>query len=375
MITGKKNFLAVLITMLIMVACSSSSDDSPSDSGDNFDRGALLVNMADNIIIPAFEDLQTKLSAVDIARGNFINDINQTNLDLLSDAWLEAYKTWQYVEMFNIGKAEERGGDKGFVSFFNIYPLTIEDVQNGAASKNYDLDSSNFHDAQGFPALDFLIHGIANSDTSAIDKFISNTNKEGYISYLTDVVAQMNALNNSFANDWKNNYRDTFVSAAGNTVTSSLNKIVNDYIFYYEKGLRANKIGIPAGNFSNAPLADKVEALYKDDVSKALALEALNAVQDMFNGKQYNGTSTGESFRTYLAFLDRNDIVTLLNSRFDDARQKIEVLDDSFFSQVNTDNTKMTEAFDALQLAVVTLKVDMVNAFDIRLDFVDADGD
>ncbi|NRA94125.1 MAG: peptidase M75 superfamily protein, partial [Psychroserpens sp.] len=42
---------------------------------------------------------------------------------------------------------------------------------------------------------------------------------------------------------------------------------------------------------------------------------------------------------------------------------------------VETDNTKMTEAYDALQAAVVLLKVDMIQAMNISIDFVDADGD
>lgn len=370
----KKLFLGVIITVLI-AACSSSDEGGTTGNNDNFDRGALLTNVADNIIIPAFEDLQTKLSALDVARANFINDMTQSNLDALSDAWLEAYKVWQYVEMFNIGKAEEKGGDKGFVSFFNIYPLTLADLENGAATGNYDLNSSNYHDAQGFPALDFLIHGIATGDASPIDKFTTNTNKDGFVTYLTDVVAQMNALNNSYVSDWKNNYRSAFVSSTENTITSALNKLVNDFIFYYEKGLRANKIGTPAGNFSNTPLPEKVEAFYKKDVSKTLALDALNAVQDFFNGKAYKGSVTGSSFRTYLNELDRSDLATLINSRFDAAREKIQALDNSFYQQINSDNTKMTEAYDALQMAVVSLKVDMVQAFGVVIDFQDADSD
>jgi len=372
----KKFFLGLILVGFIVACSSSSSDDDPKGGNDNFDRDALLINVADNIIIPAFEDLQVKLSALDATKSTFVDDKSQTNLDALSDAWLEAYKSWQYVEMFNIGKAEERGGKEfGFVSFFNIHPLTVDDVQNGAKNGNYDLDSGNFHDAQGFPALDFLIHGLADSDANAIDKFTSNTSNAGYADYLTDVIAQMMTLNNSYLSDWKGNYRSTFIGGTGNTATSSLNKIVNDFIFYYEKLLRAKKIGTPAGNFSNMPLPETVEAFYKKDVSKDLALIGLNAAQDFFNGKAYKGSSNGESFKTYLEFLDRADLVTLINTRFDDARQKIKVLDSNFVTQINTDNTKMTEAFDALQLTVVSLKIDMVQAFDVNLDFTDNDGD
>lgn len=374
-----KKYVLGIILVSIIVACSSSSSDDEPKVADNFDRGAMLTNLADNIIIPAFEDLQTKLSALDVARGNFVNDMNQTNLDLLSDAWLDAYKTWQYVEMFNIGKAEgiDNTNFIGFVSFFNIYPVEVLDIENGADTGTYDLTTSNYHDGQGFPALDFLIHGLADSDATALEKFTTNSKNEGYVTYMADVVSRMNTLNTSILDDWKNTYRNTFVNNIESSTTGSISKIVNDFVFYYEKGLRANKFGIPAGNFSSTPLPEKVEAFYKQDVSKELALEAMTAVQDFFQGKAYNGTTSGESFKTYLVALDRSDLVTIIDSKFDDAKEKIQILDDNFFNQVNTDNTKMTEAYDALQLAVVSLKVDMMGALDISLDegFVDSDGD
>jgi hypothetical protein len=73
--------------------------------------------------------------------------------------------------------------------------------------------------------------------------------------------------------------------------------------------------------------------------------------------------------------LDRNDLVNLINNQLDEARAKISILDDNYFDQINTDNKKMTEAYDALQTVVVLLKVDMLQAFNISVDYVDADGD
>ncbi|GIR99432.1 MAG: hypothetical protein CM15mP102_02530 [Flavobacteriales bacterium] len=46
------------------------------------------------------------------------------------------------------------------------------------------------------------------------------------------------------------------------TATSAFNMMVNDFVYYFEKGLRTNKIGIPAGRFSSTPLPDKIEAYY-----------------------------------------------------------------------------------------------------------------
>jgi len=110
-----------------------------------------------------------------------------------------------------------------------------------------------------------------------------------------------------------------------------------------------------------------------------LALEGLNAVQDFFNGKAFDSNATSDSFKSYLEYLNTikngEDLSALINSQLDVSRAKIQVLNASFSEQVDTDNSKMTDAFDALQQVVVLLKIDMVQAMSISLDFQDNDGD
>lgn len=362
-----KKFILGCVSLVFIVACSTTSDDAPSVKSNDFNRGALLTNLADNIIIPALQDLKSDLNVLKADKDAFIANTNQSNLDKLRTSWLEAYKTWQSVEVFNIGKAEELQ----FNFQMNVYPTNTTDIENNINSGTYDLTNVNNNDAVGFPALDYMLYGVANNDASVLVIY----QDVKYQTYLSDLVNQMEFLTNTVLDDWIASYKDTFISSTQNTVTGVVNKFVNDFIFYYEKALRANKFGIPAGNFSTTPLPDRVEAFYRGDVSKELALESLNAIQDLFNGKAYKGTTLDESFKSYLIHLERSDLATLINSRFDNARQKIEAIDDSFVNQINTDNTKMTLAFDALQLAVVSLKVDMLQAFNISVDFVDADGD
>ncbi len=364
-----KQFFLGLVALGLIVACSSSSssDDGPTGNEDTFDRGILLTNVANNIIVPAFQDLDAKLTSLKTNKNAFVATPNQNNLDVLRTSWFEAYKVWQFVEMSNIGKAEEI-----LYSFqMNVYPTNTTDIENNISSGTYDLANVNNNDAVGFPALDYLLYGVAQDDASIITKFTDAK----YADYLSDVIDQMETLTKTVLDDWTSSYKTTFISQTENTATSALNKFTNDFVFYYEKGLRANKIGIPAGNFSATPLVDKVEGLYSKVYSKELVLIALDAVQDLFNGKAYSTSSTGGSFKSYLNDLNRSELVSLINSRFDDARQKLQALDNDFGVQINADNTKMTEAYDALQLAVVSLKVDMLQAFNISVDYVDADGD
>ncbi|MEO9572358.1 MAG: imelysin family protein, partial [Polaribacter sp.] len=146
-----KRFLTLFVSVVLFFSCSSS--ESEEKEVDTFDRNALLTNIADNIIIPAYTDFSTKLATLTSAGTTFTNNPNQTNLDDLRTSWLAAYTVWQQIEMFNIGKAEEIQ----YSFHMNVYPLNISDVEENITAGVYDLDNVNNRDAQGFSALDYLL--------------------------------------------------------------------------------------------------------------------------------------------------------------------------------------------------------------------------
>nr|WP_321225629.1 imelysin family protein [uncultured Psychroserpens sp.] len=362
-----------LFAIAMLIACSKSNDSGGTT--DDFNRQAMLTNWADNIIIPAYQDLSGDLATLTSAKDSFVATPNQTTLDALRLSWLEAYKTWQHVEMFNIDKAEQTN----YAFQMNTYPTNVTDIQNNITTGIYDFGIVNNNDAVGFPAVDYMLYGIADNDTEILNAYTTASNFEANTTYLSDLIDQMQSLTTIVLEDWTLNYRDEFVNSTSNTATSSTNKLTNDFIYYYEKGLRANKFGIPAGVFSTLPLNDKVEAYYSKDASKILALEGLQAVQDFFNGKAYNSSVNGESFSSYLNYLNTisegENLSTLINNQLNEVRTKIQQLNNDLSLQIETDNAKMLEVYDELQRAVVLLKVDMIQAMNISVDFVDADGD
>jgi predicted lipoprotein len=370
----KRSFIGLLLVS-VMISCNSSVEN-PTDGGqDNFNRQEMLSNWADHIIVPAYEDLNADLNDLVSKKNEFLQTPDQTHLEAIRNSWLNAYETWQYVEMFSIGKAE----DINYAFQMNIYPTNIQDIQDNISLGTYDLTHVNNNDAVGFPAVDYMLFGLEASEEAILEAYTSATLSMQNKSYLSDLIDQMQSLTELVLNDWKLGYRDAFVNNASNTATSSTNKLTNDFIYYYEKGLRANKFGIPAGVFSTSPFYDKVEAFYYQEASKKLSLKALQATQDFFNGKAYGAESTSDSFKTYLQYLQNGtedvNLSSLINDQFNVAKSSIESLDNNFSAQIKTDNTKMTQAYDELQKAVVLLKVDMIQAMNISVDFVDADGD
>lgn len=365
-----------LITLVSLMSCTSdSTDDSGQGQTDQFDRGAMLVNWADNIIIPSYEAFDVEAKALNAAAAAFVATPDASTLGTLRTAWESAYFSFQNVELFDIGKAEE----VRYSYRLNTYPTNANEITSAVESGNYDLALPSAVDAQGFPALDYLLFGLGDSDAEVLAFYTTDANAENYKKYLSDVTGSIEQLTATVLADWKNSFRGSFVSNTSSSASGSVDKLANDYIFYYEKLLRAGKVGIPAGIFSNEVLPQTVEAYYKEDLSKALLLEALNATQNFFNGKAYNRSATGASFKAYLDYLNTikngSDLSSLINAQFDAAQAKANALNSSFVVQIETNNDALLETYNELQRNTILMKIDMLQALDISVDYVDADGD
>lgn len=367
----KKIATSLLVIAFIVAVSCSSGDNNETNNSKSFDRTAMLTNWADNIIIPAYQNYSTKVNLLSDKAAAFTAAPDAVSLSEVRTAWLDAYVAYQYVGMFDIGKAS----DLFMKQTANTYPANVTGIQANIASGSYNLNSGSQFSSQGFPAIDYLINGVG-SDTATIT-YYSNTNAA---TYLNALATQLKNTANTVTNDWTNGYRDTYVSNNGSSVTSSVNKTTNNFIENLEKDVRSAKLGIPAGLFSNGTtFPDKVEAYYKNDVSKALLLAGIKAEQDFFNGKAFNGSASGASLKTALdavnAVRDGKNLSDIINDQFTVISTKNNELSNSFSQQVTTDNAKMIAAYNALQQNVVYFKLDMIQALSITIDYVDGDGD
>jgi hypothetical protein len=379
----KKIVLFLGVTALIIAACSSDNDGAPAN--DNYNKTAMLTNWADNIIIPSFQNYQSKVNALSTAAAAFNATPNEANLISLRAFWLDAYKAYQHVALFELGKATELD----MRMFTNTYPLQtgpnndngdLAGVNENIASGTYSLTTISSADEQGFPALDYLLNGLGADNTAILAFYTSNPNAAGYRQYLTDVISRLKVMTDAIVTDWTSNYRSDFISKNGNSVTSSTNVMVNVFVKTFEKDIRSGKVGIPAGLYSNnVTYADKVEAYYKNDISKVLLNESVQASRDFFNGKHFNAATEGPGLRSYLDFINAErsgqKLSLVLNNQYALIHTANNALGASFSQQIANDNAKMITAFNAMQQNVVYFKLDMMQALNISIDYIDNDGD
>jgi hypothetical protein len=349
---------------------SGTTSSNTSSQSETFDRGTILLNYSENIIIPRYNIFKSSMDNLKNSIETFKTSPTSENYDLLQNDWIDAYKKWQYVEMFNISKAEEIM----YNLKMNTYPVSKERIDNNIDTEKTDLSNPNDWSSQGFPGLDYMMHGIAENKDAVIELYSTNSKYGNYLSTLGNL---MSDITNSVLEDWSS-YKETFNTSIENTATSAFNMMVNDFVFYFEKGLRTNKIGIPAGRFSSLPLPEKIEAYYYSkngfgNLSKTLVLEARQAATEFFTGSNSEGVK-GPSYSSYLDYLE-TEIGPTVETKLEEAKVSVDNLQDNFISQIADNNTLMLLAFDALQTIVVNLKTDMLSNFNIAVDYTDADGD
>ena len=351
----------------------TTSDNSSTETQTSFDHQGMLINWVDNIIVPSVSNFEVALSEFNEKISLFRSEPSIESLSSIREFWLNSFLKWQHIEMFDIGLAEE----VYYKNRINLYPANVEKIEGNILNQNYDLNQSSNFSSQGFNAIAYMLYWIAENDEDIILKYSSENSS--YSKYLTDLVDKMIELTTDVKNGWNDEYRDSFINSTDNTSTSSINKLTNDFIYYFEKGYRANKIGIPAGVFSNTSLPDRVEAYHAKVYSKDLALEATYAIENFFNGRHTNDTDlSGLSINEYLNFIesDQDEKLSIkINDQLSKIKDKLAELNDDFSEQVSQDNLTMLSAYDVIQANVVLLKVDMLQKLNISVDYADADGD
>ena len=352
---------------------NSSNDNSQTDDTASYNHKNMLINWVDNIILPSLDNFNSSLVVLKESTETFVNAPTSETFSKVKEDWLASFLKWQYVEMFDIGLAEEIY----YKNRVNLYPANVSKIESNISDQNYDLDESVNFSSQGLNSIDYLLFGIGENEEEIILKYSNENFKYG--KYLKDVVEKMIVLTTDVRSSWNTEFRESFINSTDNTATSSINKLVNDFIFYFEKGYRANKIGIPAGVFSDNPLPDRVEAYYGKNYSKILALEATEAIDNFFNGRSINDAETSDlSIRDYLDYMEAEKEERLsekINSQIIKIKDKLSELNTNFSQQITDENLQMLITYDVIQANVVFLKVDMLQSLNISVDYADADGD
>lgn len=346
------------IACIIFIGFTSCKKDKDKE----FDNKAMLENIADNILLPEYTAMEASLVQLKTDANNFISDFSTEKLTQLRTTFLSAYKNVQRIKLFDFGPSS----DYGLKAALNTYPTDTTKITNNITSGSYTLGSSGNIDAIGFPAIDYLL--FSGEDSEVLARF-STENARNYLIELIDkMMSEMAAVHN----EWKSNYRTTFVTATGTDVGSSISFLFNELLKDLEL-LKNPKIGIPVGQFSGGmPFPNYVEAYYSS-YSKELALESANSLKNLYLG------GSGQSFDDYMKFKAEEESQPVSSAtvvaQFDVCIAKIEALNTPFSTAISSNPAPFKTAFQELKRLVAYMKVDVAASLGLLITYSDTDGD
>lgn len=371
---------SLIVCLLVFNACSGNKNEQPGPTGNESDRAAMLTHIADELILPAYDNFEVKLDSLISKSDAFRTNPTLSSLATFRQAWEDAYIEWQKVELYDVGPASENA----LISFFNLYPAEVANINTNIASGTANLEVFESYKTQGFPALDYLINGLGSTDEEILSFYTTAPDASKRLAYLLKLTTQMEAKFNKVQSEWVS-FRPTFISKTSMDMYASTSLLVNGMVYHYEKYIRWGKIAVPSGAIPNGPpqaiQPEYVEAYYKKDLSLTLAKTAHQAFIDFFNGKSVRTGMEGSSLKTYLNSIGAKDSQTgtllseLLNTQFTVVNDKMNLLQDNLSEEVQTNNASMLAVFNEMQKAVRLLKVDMTSAMSVTITYTDNDGD
>ena len=360
-------FILSFITLSLLV--SSCCTNPPEDEVDFND---LFVNIADNIIVPRYAELQTELD--ELQESLNLYDGSVLSLELLQNQFKVTYHTWQKVSVFEFGPAAEYSAL--LRSNCNTFPTNSFKIEENINSTEYNLEFPSNYEAKGFPALDYLLFHTNNID---LHIEIENENRRAY---LNDCILDMQDRVDAVLIAW-DSYRATFIGAVGNDQNSSLSLLFNQYLYDYEK-LKRDKFALPAGFATQFGIpvnadASLVEAPYSK-LSFDLMLTNLASLESIYLGISedgIDGVGLFEKLKEYNAqsTVVDGDLAEAIKEQFSICKSAISSFENDLAYEISTDVVALQNASSELQKMVPMLKNDMRSYLSVTVTQTDSDGD
>jgi uncharacterized protein len=349
------------LALLTFNACRKKDSATPDPE---FDRKAMLVNIADSVIIPSYASLNAAMEELSDAVQKYSATPGETEAGNIRAAFIKAYRKWQYCSIFEFGPGET----ELLRNNLNIHPTDTAKINSNISGGEYNLQSVSNFSAKGFPALDFLLYRRASAHQYFSDPSLGSSR----LKYLRDVTAEMRTKVSNVNSSWKT-YRAAFVGSTGTEAGSSTALLVNQ-INQNLDNIKNNKVGIPLGKKTLGQVRPQdSEALYSG-LSTELLSESLKSMEQVYTGKK------GLGFDDYLDKLSAknsagNSLNAAIKGQFSTIFNSVSLLGTPIPDAVVNKKTETDKVYSELVKLLVYTKTDMASALSVSITYQDNDGD
>ncbi len=359
--------LVLVVAAVVLVACQVTPE-----SGPDFDRRKMLENVADNLIKPAFSDLQTQTDGLKTATDVFVQNPDNQNLIKLQSAWKSACTAWQAANAYNFGPAGEQGLRKGLVEEIGTFPASVSKIEASVAGGNPNFNDFN-RDARGFMAVEYLVFDLEGDNARIMASFADANRKR----FLSGAVANIQTRVSEVVAAWKGGYRAEFVADDGTDAGSSTAQFYNEFVRSFE-AVKNFKVGLPLGKRpgQTQPEPARAEAYYSGQ-SLPMIQNHLAALEKIWYGKGREGQD-GSGFKEYLEAVEGGrEVATATEKQLAAIKTALAALPATtpFSQQIQTQPAPVEAFYNELQKNVRYFKSDMSSRLGIAITFSSGDGD
>ncbi|GHB73440.1 imelysin family protein [Persicitalea jodogahamensis] len=337
---------------------NNGSTDPIATSNDTFKTG-MLTNYADNLIIPAYGDLNAKLNTLETPLNAFLDQPTTTSLEAVKPAFKAAYVSYEATSVAYFGPAAALLSN----NYLNTFPAVPGKIEKAISSGNYNFELPVVNDSiQGFPALEYLLFA-----PNSLEKF-TGANASARKKYVRDVLSRIRLLTNNTLSQWNGAYRTTFVNSLKTDVGSSIAFLVNQFAYEMD-ALKGPRIGWPFGKLSNGQVfADKSEGYYSG-LTRELAVANLTSLKNYFVGAK------GDGIADYLVMLKKDALAQQVIAQFDVAIGAINAIPQPMTDSFSKNPAQVEEAYRQVQKLLTLIKTDVASATSVQITYQDNDGD
>ena len=324
------------------------------------DRAEVLEDLADEVIVPAYERLAVSTEALAGATAELCSTLDPAALAVARRALEQARADWSYSEAVWVGPVMERR------SWAVIdWPISAAEIEELIADSSVEIDYDRLArrigaDQRGLGAVDYL---LGPPGAAALGE-LADRRRCAYLAGVAEVAAAEAAL---LPADWtadfegEGPYRAVFADPDG----TGLDDVVNDSVFLLE-AITDLELGIALGEMGSeadpSRIAEGPAGLGAADL--ASRLEGLRAV--LIGADETPGG---------LSPLLGDDLTGRLAAQLASAAAAVAAIEPPLLEAVAASPQTVSAARAAIKDLQVTVATEVVSRLGVTIGFSDADGD
>lgn len=374
-------FRRIIVSLCIVGVVVGLAAGGPTHAG--FDRRAMLRNLADNLIIPAFREFDATAEALNTAVQSFAAAPTPERLKASQSAWVAAFVAWNHCELYAFRRLTPLFNQ---INKWPTNPKLIEGFIEKAPTIDERFVEGLGSTSRGLPAIEYFIFD-PQGGPQAVLATLQDPRRMAYLRHLAENLRRKAAAALLVWLPEGGNFAESFVQAdmEGGDVNGSIAMFANQIVILLDD-IILRKVAKPMGTAQIGGTYPELMQAGRSGQSLAAIGANLASVRAAFNGGDGLGLDDyleslgnvwgGQSPHAHFnAEVDK--ALGVLNAlSFSDPLSPLKRIEgDPFAAALANDPTPLVALYTQTRVALRVFKTEVAANLGILVLFTDGDGD